>query len=360
MISHLLAIAALVQCAINYFALRIVRPDGEATIKESVAILIPMRNESANVEGVIDSTLNQTGLKNSQIFVLEDNSTDETAQLMKKYQSEIVIDSGNRLPAGWLGKNFALHQLTSLPATHSAEYLVFLDADIRLEPEAVSSAITLMNTLKWDFLSPYPREIAESFAERLIQPLLQWSWLASVPLRRAERGKRKSMVIANGQFFIVKRSAYDAIGGHQSIKSEVLDDLQLARTLVGAGFIGGVADGSAVAHCRMYTTATELINGYTKSLWKAFGGPVGALATAAILFLIGPWPLIQLIQGDGYAILYFGAIIASRAITARRVHTPLWEAILHPLGITFLLYLMTLSWIRKSRGTLTWKGRTLA
>jgi len=360
MISHLLAIAALVQCAINYFALRIVRPDGEATIKESVAILIPMRNESANVEGVIDSTLNQTGLKNSQIFVLEDNSTDETAQLVKKYQSEIVIDSGNQLPEGWLGKNFALHQLTSLPATHSAEYLVFLDADIRLEPEAVSSAITLMNTLKWDFLSPYPREIAESFAERLIQPLLQWSWLASVPLRRAERGKRKSMVIANGQFFIVKRSAYDAIGGHQSIKSEVLDDLQLARTLVGAGFIGGVADGSAVAHCRMYTSATELINGYTKSLWKAFGGPIGALATAAILFLIGPWPLIQLIQGDGYALFYFATIIASRVITARRVRTPLWEAILHPLGITFLLYLMALSWIRKSRGTLTWKGRTLA
>ena len=110
----------------------------------------------------------------------------------------------------------------------------------------------------------------------------------------------------------------------------------------------------------MYNSYSELVDGYTKSLWKAFGGPLGSIATAAILFLIGPWPIFQLLAGNSYAALYLAAIILSRVITAKRVRSPLWEAILHPIGITFLLYLITLSWIRKSRGGLIWKGRTLA
>ena len=360
MISHILAIAALAQCAINYFALRIVHPDQSAIVSEAVSILIPMRNEEKNVVGVLDSVKAQSGLEQSSINVLEDNSTDVTAPLLDKYADSIKIESGAELPAGWLGKNFALHQLTSLPSVRSAEYLVFLDADLRIAPTAIASAVELMKRLNWDFISPYPRELAETFTERLIQPLLQWSLLASVPLRRAERGKRKSMVIANGQFFIVKRSAYDAIGGHECIKGEVLDDLQLARTLVGAGYIGGVADGSQIASCRMYNSHSELVSGYTKSLWKAFGGPVGAVATSAILFLVGPWLLIELLRGAASAGIYFGAIIISRVITAKRVRTPLWEAILHPLGITFLLYLIALSWIRKNRGTLSWKDRVIS
>ena len=360
MIWHILAIGALVQCAINYFALRIVKSRSEAEVSENLAICIPMRNESKNVDGVITSVIAQVGLRRAAIEVLEDNSTDETVHLLEKYSDQISMYRGAELPEGWLGKNFALHQISQSSEAKAADYLVFIDADLRLEPAAISSAISLMKELQWNFLSPYPREIAKSFAERLIQPLLQWSWLASVPLRRAERGKRKSMVIANGQFFLVKRSAYDAIGGHESIKGEVLDDLQLARTLVGAGFIGGVADGSGVASCRMYNSYSELVDGYTKSLWKAFGGPLGSIATAAILFLIGPWPIFQLLAGNSYAALYLAAIILSRVITAKRVRSPLWEAILHPIGITFLLYLITLSWIRKSRGGLIWKGRTLA
>jgi cellulose synthase/poly-beta-1,6-N-acetylglucosamine synthase-like glycosyltransferase len=359
MIAHILAIGALVQCAINFFALRIVRPNHDALISQSVALLIPMRNEAKNVDGAIESVCSQVGLLESTVSVLNDNSRDATEELLEKFQGKIDIHSGAELPAGWLGKNYALHQLTDLPGVRCADYLVFLDADVRLEPPAAASAIALMQKLEWDFLSPYPREIAHTFTERLIQPLLQWSWLASVPLRRAERGRRKSMVIANGQFFIVRRAAYDAIGGHETIKGEVLDDLQLARTLVGAGFIGGVADGSQVASCRMYSSPRELVTGYTKSLWKAFGGPVGSMATAAILFLVGPWPVVQLFQGQGYAALYLLAIIASRLITAKRVRTPLWEALLHPIGITFLLYLMALSWIRRYRGTLEWKGRAI-
>jgi len=129
-----------------------------------------------------------------------------------------------------------------------------------------------MKSLQWEFVSPYPRQIAKTWIERLIQPLLQWSWLSSVPLRLAQRFRISSMTIANGQFFIVKRSAYEKVGGHASIKGEVLDDLRLARLLINHGFSGGVAEGSQVAECRMYETTSSLVQGYTKSLWNAFGG----------------------------------------------------------------------------------------
>jgi imidazolonepropionase len=113
-----------------------------------------------------------------------------------------------------------------------------------------------------DFISPYPRQIAISFTERLVQPLLQWSWMTTVPLRLAERSARTSLAVANGQFFLVKKSSLDVIGGFQKISAEVLDDMKLARALISTGAHGGVADGSTLAQTRMYKNFAEIKSGY--------------------------------------------------------------------------------------------------
>jgi hypothetical protein len=258
--------------------------------------------------------------------------------------------TGTQLPAGWLGKVWACHNLSK---AGSGKYLVFLDADVRLHPYAIASAITRMNKFGWDFISPYPRQIAGSFLEKLIQPLLQWSWLASVPLRLAEKFPNRSMTIANGQFFIVKRSAYEEAGGHAAIPGEVLDDLELARLLISKGFKGGVADGSAVASCRMYKTNSQLIDGYTKSLWKAFGGQFGTIVAIILLFFTGISPYL----GIGAPATF---IFLSRFLAAIKTRSNPAYAFLHPISIVILLYLITLSSIRKSRGTLIWRGRTVS
>ena len=319
-----------------------------------------MRNESKNVDGVITSVIAQVGLRRAAIEVLEDNSTDETVHLLEKYSDQISMYRGAELPEGWLGKNFALHQISRSSEAKAADYLVFIDADLRLEPTAISSAISLMQELQWDFLSPYPREIAKSFAERLIQPLLQWSWLAAVPLRFAERAKFPSMIIANGQFMIVKRQPYIAAGGHKAIRHEVLDDLELARLLVKSGFKGGVADASDVAACRMYTTQSELFDGYTKSLWRAFGSPIGALAMSLFLFLTGVLPLLLALAGYRTAWLGYFLIVLSRYVAALRTRSTPSTALLHPLAIVTLIYLIIKSWYQKSTGQLTWRGRSVA
>ncbi len=342
---------------VNVLTMRVVRNVTGSPVDGSVAILLPMRNEESNAADVLASAIAQVGIPQLSIFALDDNSTDRTFEILQGVaRANLKVVSGSMLPDGWLGKPYACQQLATAA---QSDYLVFLDADVRLQPHAVAAAITALNKWGWDFISPYPKEIAVSFAERLIQPLLQWSWMASVFLRLAERFPSRSTTIANGQFFVVRNSAYVASGGHEVIREKVLDDLELARSLVSAGFKGGVADGSSVARCRMYDQTSDLIRGYTKSLWTAFGGVTGTLIAIALLSLTGIAPLILALSGDRVAWAAFAAIWISRLLVAARTKSTPSTAALHPLSIIFLLYLIALSWIGKSRGNLTWRGRTV-
>lgn len=339
---------------INSLTMRVVRESNEV-INSSLTILIPMRNEAENVESILSSVQSQGGLTNVSIRVLNDHSTDSTLEKLQTYDG-IDIVQGTELPAGWLGKNWACHQLSQ--KSHS-EYLVFLDADVQLAPTAVASAIALMQREELDFLSPHPREIAETFIEKLIQPLLQWSWLASVLLFFSERARIPSMTIANGQFFIVRSSAYIKSGGHESIKGEVLDDLSLARALVRNHFTGTVADASTVSECRMYKSSSELIDGYTKSLWRAFGNPLGALIASLLLIAAGILPLLLGMSGYAIGFIAYFLTALSFAIASARTQSSKAAIFLHPISMTLVIFLIGLSYFRRSRGGLRWKDRVI-
>jgi len=351
----LLAALPLIFTVMNSLSMRVVRGEDAKQIDGSVSILIPMRDEVENVDGVISAARISNLLREFEIIALDDQSVDGTMDRLKQYP-EVQTILGGSLPAGWLGKNFACHQLV---AHSNGEYLVFLDADVRLAPTAVAAAISKLEAMDWDFISPYPRQLADTFFERLIQPLLQWSWLSSLPLRLAERGTFASMVIANGQFLIVRRFAYLKVGGHKAIRHEVLDDLELARILVKHGFKGGVAEGSAIASCRMYDNRSDLFNGYTKSLWRAFGSPVGAFLSATFLFVTGVLPILLAIAGLRAAWLgYFFLVLSRYAAAARTKSTPS-TALLHPFAIVTLIYLIAKSCYQKSQGQLRWRGRSV-
>jgi len=338
---------ALVLTVINALTMRSVRSRDAKEVSNSVDILVPMRDEERNVAACLTAIVASAKLADFKVYVLDDHSSDHTAALIKGFPVNLL--SGTELPDEWLGKNWACSQLA---AAGRGEYLVFVDADVRLKPAAIAAAITKMNLLGWDFISPYPKQLAGTFFEKLIQPLLQWSWLASVPLRLAEKFPNRSMTIANGQFFIVKRSAYQKINGHSKVKDQVLEDLELARALVASGARGGVADGSLVAQCRMYQSREELISGYTKSLWKAFGSGNGAIIAAFLLFEVGISPILT-------SSLCVTLILLSRFIAALRTGSNPLYGLLHPLSILLLLYLIGLSWYRNRRGELRWRGRVI-
>jgi cellulose synthase/poly-beta-1,6-N-acetylglucosamine synthase-like glycosyltransferase len=353
----ILCCAALFTATLNALTMRVVRLRDSAEISERVALLIPMRNEERNVTDCIEAALSSSHLSQFSVTVLDDNSTDQTAKFLNSFGSRINFIHGAPLLNGWMGKNFALSQLA---AASKAEYLVFTDADVRLTPEAISSSIALMQKLRWDYISPYPRQIARTFAELLIQPLLQWSWMSSVILRIAEKSQRPSTTIANGQLFIVKRTAYEEINGHENIKNEVLDDMELARELVRHGFRGGIADASQVVSCRMYANGRELIEGYAKSLWRAFGGISGTVLAILILTWTSLTPFYGAVTGSALALGGLIITILSRVVVALRTRSNALLALLHPLAIVFLFILIAISWMKKRNGNLQWRGRTIS
>jgi glycosyltransferase involved in cell wall biosynthesis len=312
-----------------------------------------MRNEEKNAKDCINTVLNQKGIKNLEIIVLDDESKDGTLTVLKNFPNIKVI-RGQPTPKNWIGKLWACHQLAQQSTGNT---LVFIDADVRLEDYAISAAIGKMRN--WDFISPYPRQIVIGFIQRVFQPLLQWSWMASVPLVLSQKFSIKTMAVANGQFLIVKRNTYFNSGGHEAIKDEVLDDLMLARKLLKHGYKGGVAEASQVAQCRMYDSTRDLILGYQKSLYKAFGSIIGTTFAIVLLLATGIVPILGTLSGSNLALLSFLLVFAGRFISSVRTGGIPNTALLHPLAITILIILIVYSWYGKFTKTLSWRGREI-
>jgi hypothetical protein len=355
------AVAASVHSLYNLRRLR--RPAADPPpVRERVSVLVPVRDEAPSVSSCVGAVLGQVGVADLEVLVLDDGSSDGTAEIVQRAaggDSRVhLVDGGMQPPpAGWLGKTWACHRL----AGHaSGTVLVFLDADVVLAPAAVAASVHLLRSSGLDLVCPYPRQLAGTAAERLVQPLLQWSWLTTLPLGVAERSSRPSLSAANGQLLVVDAAAYRRSGGHEQVRGAVLDDVELLRALKRAGGHGTVVDGTTLATCRMYTGRADLQAGYAKSLWAAFGSPVGAAAVTAGLCLTYVLPFLAALRGSRTGLVGYAAGVAGRAVVARRVGGRVWpDSLAHPASITALALLTARSVRGHRAGTLAWKGRLL-
>ena len=273
-----LAAAGTAHAAVNAVLLR--RPDPAARPgPERVSVLVPMRDEAARARDCLAAALAQDGV--TEVLVLDDGSTDGTARIARAAGARVL--TGRTAAARLAG------QAARLPAAGRRRRPGRGRAGLpRRRRRARARARSPPPWHCWatgDLVCPYPRQVAGTAAERLVQPLLQWSWLTFLPLRLAERSPRPSLSAANGQLLAVRRAAYDRAGGHAAVRAEVVEDVALLRAVKRAGGRGGVADGTALADCRMYAGWAELRDGYTKSLWAAFGSPAGAAGVAGLLAL---------------------------------------------------------------------------
>jgi hypothetical protein len=329
-------------------------------VTSTVEILIPARNESENIANCVSNALLQVGVTNLRVSVLDDASTDDTAlKLSQIHDARLnVITGGDEIPSGWLGKPWACARLAQ---QSEAEYLVFIDADVQLAPKAIASSIELLERSNMAFISPYPKQETSTPLTRLIQPLLQWSWLHTVPLKLAQKTARKSLAVANGQFIVCRRADYERAGGHESVRDQVLDDIMLLRSFYDHGLTGTVADGTHLATCRMYSTDGELIAGYSKSLWQAFNGAVGSVFTNLFLLLVYTFPLFGLLSAQWPIALLalIGAIYGRWIVAVRMGQRKFPEIVTHSIAIAVFAGLNALSWFRHLRGTNSWKGRAL-
>ena len=312
----------------------------------TVSLLLPLRDEAARVEPCLRALLAQT--HPCQLLVLDDGSTDATAQLVERLTGRPPL-AGAPLPGGWLGKPHACQQLADAA---TGEVLVFVDADVVLAPDAVAATLALLADTGLDLVSPYPRQDAPG-ATRLVQPLLQWSWLTFLPLRLAERSARPSLAAANGQLLAVTRTAYDRAGGHAAVRHEVVEDVALLRRVKRTGGRGGVVDGTRLATTRMYDGWSELAAGYAKSLHTL------PLATSAVLGLLYVVPPLAALRGSRSGAVATALGVLGRVVSARRTGGRTADALTHPVGVALLLWLTARSHVAARRGSLTWKGRRL-
>jgi hypothetical protein len=325
-----------------------------AVTAERVSVLLPLRDEAHRAGPCLQALAGQIAVPGVEFVVLDDESRDATGDVVA---SALGGDRRLRLirghggpPPGFLGKPWACARLAAAADPRSS-VLVFLDADVVLAPDALARTVALLRQARLDFVSPYPRQLAGSVAERLVQPLLTWSWLTLLPLRRAERSRRPSLAIANGQLLAVDAACYRACGGHAApgVRSSVLEDIALARALRAHGGSGGMADGADLATCRMYDGWPQLRDGYAKSLWAAAGG--SRLSSAGQIALLG-WLYLR-----PDPVTYLAGVV-SRIIAARRTgQRALPDALGHPFSIALLGALTAHSWRLRLRGALAWKGR---
>jgi hypothetical protein len=352
------AVAGAAHAALNAVLLR--RPPAvPPPVDRPVTVVLPVRDEAGQAGACLAAVLDQRGVPGLRVVVVDDGSTDGTREeVLALADDRVTLVEAGDPPPGWLGKPHAC----AVGAAHAdGGVLVFVDADVRLWPDAIAAAVAVLDAHDLDLVSPWPRPLTGSLAERLVQPLSPWLWATTLPLRLAERSPRPSLAAANGQFLVVRTDAYRTAGGHAAVAGEVLEDLALLRAVKRAGGRGGPVDGSRLAACRMYDGWPALRDGYAKSLWATVGGsPAATVAAAAGLTAVGVVPALAALRGSPAGLVGYAAGVAGRAVVAVRTGGRAWpDPLAHPVSLLLLDALVVRSVREHRRGTLTWRGRTL-
>ena len=281
---------------------RLRKPTNTSTsILPYISILVPARNEAHCIEACVRSLLAQT-YPQLEILVLNDNSTDNTAAIVQRIIDELPTTKtrhlqlleGQPLAVGWVGKNFACQQLAQQA---QGDYLLFTDADTVHELPMAASVIACMQHFDVKLLTAQPEFVLGSFGERLILPLLNFTIMTLLPIALVRLRPEASLATGNGQLLCFHRTAYEAIGGHASVKEKILEDVLLARAVKAAGYRMIFVDALELLHCRMYTSFTEVWQGFSKNLFAFYNYslPFALLALLLNVALFVTPPLLALI-----------------------------------------------------------------
>jgi chlorobactene glucosyltransferase len=267
-----------------------------------------------------------------------------------------------------LGKNWACQQLADRA---DGEFLLFVDADTRHKPEMLQYAVAAMEAEEADLLSAIPREEVDTWAERLVVPLIPWSIFSFVPVAIAHRIRWAWLSAAIGQFMLFRRSAYETVGGHASVRLCTVDDISLARRVKSAGLRWRLVDGTGNINCRMYRNGHEVVQGVSRTLFAVFENRI------AVHLFVWLWLAIAFIEPPVVLSLRLAAFpisstsvgLASAAVAVSvtlwliaygRLGIPRYLVLIYPLTILLAAGLAIRSAVATVTGRVTWRGRHLA
>ncbi|MCA9526921.1 MAG: glycosyltransferase [Myxococcales bacterium] len=340
-------------------------PDGLA-----LSIVVPARNEAANIERCVTAALAVDWPGPIQVVVVDDRSTDGTGDILARLAAadpRLVVVGGADPPEGWLGKPHALH-LAQQHAT--GDWLLFVDADVTLEPQGPRLLVGRTLAQEATMASGLGRLEVETFWERVVQTRIGAVIAGGNPLAKVN-DPDDPQALANGQCLLFARSAYDALGGHEAIKGSVLDDVDFAKRAKAERVPYRLFFAPGVFRCRMYTGFKEIWNGWTKNLFPALGySVIATLIIVALLFASTLLPFVLVAKNLALGAPYppflwaeiglVGLMLATDAV-GHRANGYRWGLFwTFPLGMAVVLGLfLNSAWRIKSGRGAVWKGRVV-
>ncbi len=330
------------------------------SLEKNISVLIPARNEEDNIKNCLEDVFKQD-LEHKEVICLDDDSTDDTFNVLldlKKRYGELRIIQGKELPDGWTGKNWACYQLA---VNSTGDFLVFIDADVRLKKFAIKSAISLMEKYDIKMLSIFPTQVMRTIGEYLIVPLMNWFLLTFLPLIFVRKISHSSFVAANGQFMIFRRDAYFKIGGHQAVKNKIVEDMELARLMKKNNCRIMTLLGGDLVTARMYNSFLDGLNGFSKNFFSGFNTSYFKFSFFLFFILIVFLTPFLLVFIDVKFFIVVGLILIQRVLISKKSNQNIFiNLLLLPLQLLMVLVIGIRSMILTNRGELNWKGRNLS
>jgi len=326
--------------------------------QDKVSILIPARNEEENIILLLESIKKQD-YSNFEAIILDDDSTDNTYNLVSQFcahNQKFQVVKGKTLPADWLGKNFACHQLAAFA---DGKYFLFLDADESIKRGLINSLIDRTEMGKLTLLSVFTNQVMVSIGEKLTVPLMHFILLNLLPLRLVRYAKNPAFAAASGQCMFFNAKNYRENNWHEKVKHQVVEDVEIIKLIKQEEYNAEALLGNSLIYCRMYKSMTESLNGFSKNLLAGFGNNILILLFYLLLVIVGPVILILNFNAV-LLVLPITLIVLSRMmISYLSGQNVLINLILHPLQMLFFLVISFISIQKHISKKGTWKGRTI-
>jgi len=329
------------------------------TSNDLVSVIVPVRNEAENLEPLLLDLQKQTQ-RNFEIRIFDDQSTDQTASIVRQFaenDSRISLLHSNNLPSGWLGKNHACHH-ASLGAT--GKWLLFLDADVRLKPDALALAVGRLKKQRLGLLSIFPRQTMLTLGEQLTVPVINQILLSLLPLILVRKSRMTAFSGANGQFMLFDGALYRAVKPHERFRGEKVEDLKIARYLKRQKVRIAFLASETKVSCRMYGGYNEAINGFSKNLIQIFGGSALLASLYWLSTTIGFLPVL-LALGFNSFLLYVVLSVLTRMLVSITSHQSCTKNFGNSIFQQLLLGWMILQaiWLNHQK-KLIWKDRNIS
>jgi glycosyltransferase involved in cell wall biosynthesis len=324
-----------------------------------LSILIPARNEQENIDGILSDIVAQSDI-NFEVLVYDDESSDNTAGLVNDWSlrnNRIRLIPSEILPAGWFGKNFACH---SLAKEAKGDYLLFIDADVRLRGDVLRNLIAYMDRHKLGLLSIFPHQVMISLGERVAVPIMNYILLTLLPLFLVRKSGFISLSAANGQFMLFNGQNYRQTEPHSLMRNCKAEDIAISRYFKKHKVPVACLTGSKSVSCRMYKGFNEAVDGFSKNVAAFFGN---SYLLAILFWTVTTFGFIVFPLADQYAMLfvYFLVCLLTRVLVSVASHQPIGDNLFLIFQQQFTLAIIIHRSLKnRIKKEFQWKGRNIS